>query len=65
MNSEIYRVLDTANGEEYFCDSKEAVRAVIADITGFDKNSQDVIDAAEGGYGFDISTIQVYGKRGF
>ena len=65
MNNEIYKVLDTSNGEEYFCDSKEAVRAVIADITGFNKNSQDVIDAAEGGYGFDISTIHVYNKRGF
>ena len=65
MSKEIYKLLDLGDGHEYLCSSKEAVRAVIADLTGRDKNDPDVIDAAEGsGSSFSIDTVCVYGRKG-
>ena len=65
MSKEMYKLTDLGDGKEYLCSSKEAIRAVIADLTGFDKNSQDVKDAAEGyGTAFSVDTVDVFGKKG-
>ena len=65
MSKEIYKLLDMGDGREYFCSSKEAVRAVIADLTGRDKNDPDVVDAAEGyGSSFSVETVDMYGRKG-
>ena len=65
MSKEIYKLLDLGDGHEYLCSSKEAVRAVIADITGRDKNDPDVIDAAKGyGSSFSVEAVDMYGRKG-
>ena len=65
MSKEIYKLLDMNDSTEYLCSSKEAVRAVIADLTSLDKNDPDVIDAAEGcGSSFRVDTVYVYGRKG-
>lgn len=65
MSKEIYQITDAFSGQTYFCSSKQAVRAVISDLTALPINDPAVKEAAEGqSESFFIETHPLYGKSG-
>lgn len=65
MNKEIYQVIDTGNGQSYFCSSKQAVQKIISEVTGLPLNDDAVREAANGqNESFLVETHPLYDKNG-
>lgn len=66
MSKEIFEVTDLGNGERYMCSCKQAVKALIANITALPIDDEGVKDAANNcSDSFRVETLPVIGKNGY
>lgn len=66
MSKEIFEVTDLGNGERYMCSCKQAVKALIANITALPIDSDGVNDAADNCTdSFRVETLPVLDKDGY
>lgn len=56
----IFKVIDEGDGREYFCEDRDAVIALISNITELPRDDEAVIEAAHGGRGFQVTEEPLY-----
>lgn len=56
----IFKVIDEGDGREYLCEDRDAVIALISNITELPRDDEAVIEAAYGARGFQVTEEPVY-----